>query len=193
MGTNKKDKLDILSIGKDMNIKGVNVDEAIIALAQSGVSQADLEKLKAITRAAAELNSLPVVAVADFTETAGAGTYTAEVTIPAGAFVLDVMWVNSALWTAATSAAMNVGDTTDPDGIFAAVNVKAAPALGAFLSYQRKDAGVGAYAGTKLLQYAAQDKIKATVTTEGAAGVAGRSRMIVTFVNPPAPVVAAKA
>lgn len=188
----KKENLDILQVAKDMNLKGVNVDEAIIALAQSGVSQDDLEKLAAISRSAAEMNSVPIVQIVDFTETAGAGTYTGAVTIPAGAYILDVLFANTALWTAATSATLNVGDTGDADGIFAAVNLKSAPALGGFLSYQRKDTGVGAYGGTKLLQYSSEDTITASVVTVGETGEAGRSKMIVTYVNAPSAVAAEK-
>src|SRR3990167_6418961 len=88
----------------------------------------------AVTSTAAELNLLdgataPPVQVAErtFTETANSGTYTATVVIPAGATVLDVIWRNTAVWTAATSASLLVGDDDDANGYIEATDVKAAP------------------------------------------------------------------
>lgn len=59
----------------------------------------------------------------------GDGTSTITIAVPAGAFIHNILVSAQALWTAGTSAALNVGDTADPDGYFAAVNVKATDLL----------------------------------------------------------------
>jgi hypothetical protein len=129
-----------------------------------------------------------------FTETTGAGTYTGTVTIPAGCTVLDVVWRNTALWTATTSATLNVGDADTVNGYFSAINVKAAPVadtagMGGISNF-KGDTGAGAYSG-KTKYYAAQGLITATVVTVGGTGNAGRSRLVVTFLQPQ-PTVATK-
>jgi len=63
-----------------------------------------------------------------FTELDGAGTYTATIDLPAHTTVLDVRFSNSALWTATTSATLDVGDADDPDGYFSGVDLKTTPA-----------------------------------------------------------------
>jgi hypothetical protein len=69
-----------------------------------------------------------------FTENATNTVHTGSVTIPVGAFVHDVKVTNQALWGAA-SAALDVGDAADPNGIFAAVDCKATDlVLGEILS-----------------------------------------------------------
>src|SRR5919197_4197218 len=60
-----------------------------------------------------------------FTETTGAGTYTGSVTVPAGSTILDIQVQSTALWTAATSATLKVGDGSDDDGRYTGVNLKA--------------------------------------------------------------------
>ena len=54
-----------------------------------------------------------------------AGTWVAQINIPAGALLVDVIVHATALWTATTSATLIVGDTTDDDGVFTGVNLKA--------------------------------------------------------------------
>lgn len=69
----------------------------------------------------------------------GAGTYDFDVFIPAGAIILDITVAGEVLWTAATSASLEVGDyactitngvpvigsAIDADGFFTAVDLKA--------------------------------------------------------------------
>ncbi len=116
-----------------------------------------------------------------FTESTGAGTYTATVTIPSGATLVDCRWANIALWTATTSATLNVGDGDDSDGYFIAINVKAAPAAGATgVGSVAGDTGSGAYAGLRK-NYPSGGTITATVVTVGAAGAAGKSILTVEY------------
>lgn len=133
-----------------------------------------------------------------FTETAGAGTYTGSVTIPAGATVVNVIVHQAALWTAATSAAMEVGDATDPDGYFTAIDLKATDLLaGESVDFSKGGGKEGAYlagGGTHWTSryYSAGGVVSGIVTTVGATGNAGRTRMTVLYTTP-TPVAATKA
>jgi hypothetical protein len=185
-------RAQVIKILKDLWIGGTKVT----------ATAAEINKLAGGTLTKAEMNALHgldptytsqmFTKEVDFTETAGAGTYTAAITVPVGALVHDVRFTNTAVWTATTSATLNVGDAGDADGIFAAVDAKTSPTAGAFLSYARKDTGVGAYAGTKELAYAAGGTITGTVVTVGAAGSAGRSKLEVIY-SVPVPTAATKA
>lgn len=119
-----------------------------------------------------------------FVETTGAGTYTATVPIPAGAVIQDVRWNNQALWTAATSATLNVGDALNSSGYFTAVNLKAAPVAdvnnAGGISSVDSDTGAGAYAGF-LNTYPSGGTITAQVVTVGGSGNAGRSTLTVQY------------
>jgi hypothetical protein len=148
----------------------------------------------AVTSTAAELNKIhgiaataymQVVESRSFTETAGAGTYTGAVVIPAGAIVLDVLWTNTATWAAATSATMKCGDVQDDDGFFINVNTKVAPAAGATISMMLQSTGSGSYKGIPKY-YAAENTISGVVTTSGATGTTGRSVMHVIYALPTA-------
>lgn len=69
-----------------------------------------------------------------FTENATNTLHSGQVTIPAGAWLHDIRITNGALWGAA-SASMDVGDTADPDGYFATIDLKATDlAVGEVLS-----------------------------------------------------------
>ncbi len=145
-----------------------------------------------VTADAGELNKLDGIAgalqevfEADF-EADGEGTYTAEVTIPAGAVVLDVRWMNSVLWDNATSAGLKVGDGNDDDGYFTGVDLKSAPVAdvngaGGISSF-KGDTGAGAFGGLSV-SYPTGGTISAVVTTVGA-GSAGRSKLVVLLANP---------
>lgn len=137
----------------------------------------------------------------DFTETTGAGTYTGTVTIPAGAVIADIIVHNTALWTATTSASLEVGDGDDADGFFTAVDLKATDLLAnESISLQGPQGGVGgvyATAGTSThitnRVAAAERTITATVVTVGAAGAAGRTSVLVMYALPSTVTAATKA
>jgi hypothetical protein len=129
------------------------------------------------------LSSGVLTEVRTFIQTAGAGVYTAIVEIPSECMVLDVRWMNDALWGAATSATLNVGDADDVDGYFAAVDLKAAPIANVNgaggISCFLKDTGAGAYAG--LTKYSSSLLvITATVTVVGT-GTGGKSWLTVLY------------
>ena len=125
-----------------------------------------------------------------FTETTGAGTYTATVAVPAGHSVLDVLVINTALWTATTSADMTIGDGGDADGYFASFDLKTVPGVitGGAYGLNLHDDG-GAYTDGKYLGSAYT--ITITAVTVGAAGNAGRTRVLVLLARNAASVVAA--
>lgn len=120
-----------------------------------------------------------------FTETTGAGTYTGSVVVPAGATILDVVINGVALWTATTSATMKVGDVADDDGYFTGIDLKATDLLaGESLSFDAAGGKAGAYIANSQVspRYSASERtISGIVTTVGAAGNAGRTRMTVVY------------
>lgn len=125
----------------------------------------------------------------------GAGTYTASVDLPAGATLLDIIVNGVALWAAATSAAMDVGDTADPDGFFAAINLKATDLLaGESLSFALAGGKAGAYIANSQVspRYSATARTITGVVTSVGAGTTGRTRMVVLYSVHPTPVAAVK-
>jgi len=96
---------------KDVNIKsGFRVGGTEVT-----ASAAELNILDGVTATAAELNKAAGVAAgaypaltaeATFTETAGAGTYTGSVSLPAGATLLDIIINGVALWDNSGTAAL---------------------------------------------------------------------------------------
>lgn len=114
----------------------------------------------------------------------GEGTYSADVDLPAGATLVDIIVNGVALWTAATSATLIVGDGTDPDGYYTGVNLKATDLLaGESLSFALAGGKAGAYIANSQVtpRYAAAARtITAEVTSSGA-GTAGRTRVIVLY------------
>jgi hypothetical protein len=125
---------------------------------------------------------------ATFTETAGAGTYTAAIPVPAGATILDIQVQGVALWDAATSATMKVGDAADDDGFFTNINLKATDLLaGEVINCAQQGGQAGAYlpAGHAIGLYSASARvISGIVTTVGGGGTAGRTRMVVVYLLP---------
>jgi len=119
-----------------------------------------------------------------FVET-GAGTYTGEITIPAYAVLIDVITYAEALWTAATSASLLVGDDDDADGFQAAIDLKATDLLaGESLAFGAGGAAadLGAYLDGTATHVtnrvsASERTITATVTSVGA-GTAGRTVVV---------------
>lgn len=125
-----------------------------------------------------------------FTETTGAGTYTASVALPAGSTLVDILVNGVAVWTAATTALMKVGDVADDDGYYTGINLKATDLLaGESLSFALAGGKAGAYIANSQVSplYSATARvISGIVVTTGTTGSAGRTRMVVLYI-PPAP------
>lgn len=136
-----------------------------------------------------------------FLESAGtaAGVYSASFEVPDGAVLIDVIVHGQALWTAGTSATMDVGDTATPNGIFVGVNLKATDLLaGESLSMQGLAGGkhgadlaldytsvatIGAQQ-IKRRRIAGARTVSAKVTTVGTLGVAGITDVVFVYAYP---------
>lgn len=123
-----------------------------------------------------------------FTETSGAGVWTGTVTIPAGATLVNILVSGVALWTSQTSAVLDVGDITDPDGFFTQVDLKATDLLaGESISFDNAGGKAGAYIANSQVSpryYSGADAIKGILTKVGTSGTAGRTRMVVLYLLP---------
>jgi len=125
-----------------------------------------------------------------FTETTGAGTYTGSVTVPGNSLIHDIKVWSTALWTATTSATMIVGDVADPNGWYAAIDLKATDLLvGEQIRFESAGGKEGVYyvAATGELETAwtaTERVITGEIITVGAAGSAGRTYMQVIYSDP---------
>lgn len=184
-------------------IRNLNVSERFdLDGTQVTASAAELNALDGMTATATELNKVDGVTgwlveahEVTFTE-AGAGTYTGSVSVPAGATLLDIIVSGVVLWAAATSAAMDVGDATDPDGYYAAINLKATDLLaGESISFALAGGKAGAYIANSQVspRYSATARVISGVVTSVGAGTAGRTRMLVVFALPQSQTAATKA
>ena len=142
---------------------------------------------------------VPVTKTVSFTEAtqAGAGVYSGAVDIPAGATILALQVVVTALFDDGTSASLDVGDTDDPDGFFQTVNVKATDlVVGEVLDISNAEnwgATQGAYlvaatgrkgsvaAGNSGIYYGVATQIIGLLTVGAGNGTAGRAFMTVTY------------
>lgn len=131
------------------------------------------------TESGAWAGGSPVTVVIPFSEAGAAGTYTATVPIPARSQIIDVMWTNTALWGAGTSATLNVGDAALASGYMNGVDVKVTPAL-VDKAVNASAGTIGAYTGTPF--YPSADVITATVVTVGTTSSVGRSYLTVVYV-----------
>lgn len=151
-----------------------------VSVGGSDLMAADIAKMDAIPSAA-----YPVVSASlTFTETTGAGTYTGSVAVPAGADILDIIVQSTVLWTASSSATLKVGDVAVDDGWYTGVNLKATDLLvGEDLSFEHPGGKAGSYLASEArTRYSASARvISAVVTTVGASGSAGRTRVTVVY------------
>lgn len=159
------------------------------------ISSTDVGKvIKAIEK---EINAKRIVCAKEvsFTETTGAGVYTASVSVPAGATIHDVIVNGVALWAATTSATLKVGDVANDSGFFTGVDLKATDLLaGESISVAQAGGKAGAYIANSQVspRYSATARVvSGIITTVGAAGTTGRTRMTVVWSEPTAANVAA--
>ena len=134
-----------------------------------------------------------------YTEAGAAGTYTGTVTVPGNSWLLDIKIWNDVLWTAGTDALMDVGDAADADGWFTQISLKATDIVAGtnaeVIDFNNPGGQEGAYlvtaTGERAEMYSASARvITGLVTTTGASGTAGRSRMMVIYTDPTVPTVA---
>jgi hypothetical protein len=131
----------------------------------------------------------------------GAGTYTAQFVLPAGSTLLDIVVTAEALWTAATSAALVVGEAGAANGFIVSTDLKATDLLvGESISISGGISLAGGKSGalitagtnthvTKRYQDGGAGEVDyivtATVTSVGA-GTGGRTRITVLYASPQA-------
>ncbi len=169
---------------------GIVVDASEITIGATVLSATAAELNKAAGVAATAY--LAVAGMASFTETTGAGTYTGTVTVPAGAIITDIKVWSTVLWTATTSALMDVGDVADPDGWFTQINLKATDLLvDEEINLENLGGKQGAYivaaTGQRSTAYSASSRaVSGIIITVGGAGNAGRTFMSVHYVLPTA-------
>jgi hypothetical protein len=131
-----------------------------------------------------------------------AGVYTLDVFIPAYALVANVTVHNEALWTAGTSAGLEVGfysvadgaisTVIDADDIFTAVDLKATDLLaGEGIDFNRGGGVEGDLNGVVATQLHLIDAVDAVdrfirfkVTTVGTVGTAGKTYVYVQYALP---------
>lgn len=116
-----------------------------------------------------------------------AGVYTASVTVPGGSTILDILVNGVALWNNGTSATLKVGDATDDDGYYTAVDLKATDLLaGESISFDEAGGKAGAYIANSQVspRYSASDRvISAIVTTVGTVPTTGSTRIQVLWIQ----------
>lgn len=164
----------VAAVGDDANVE--------LELAAKGAAKVYVKQDSGVYRS-------PVLAAeVTFTETAGAGTYTGSVVLPAGATLHDIVVNGVALWDNAGAVTLKVGDATDDDGYYTAVNLKATDLLaGESISFALAGGKAGAYIANSQVspRYAAAARtISGIITTAGAAGSTGRTRMTVLYSTP---------
>lgn len=145
----------------------------------------------ALTQTASQLNGSKIYEQSVLFAEAGAGTYTGTVALPAGAVIQDVIVHAIALWAAATSAAMIVGDVDDPNGFFDAVDLKATDLLaGESINFTQTggkegadldDPAAGAHVRRRYL--ATARSVTGKIVSTGA-GTTGRTLMTVVYAVP---------
>jgi hypothetical protein len=116
-------------------------------------------------------------------QAAGAGTYTGTIALPANSRILDIGVDGIALWTAATSASLIVGDGADNDGFFVATDLKATDLLAGEINNLEHPGGkAGAYiaAEQRVLYSALARNVIGVVTQVGASNV-GTTRLYVVY------------
>lgn len=194
----------VVAADGSLTVPGLTAEQRFFAYAQvsSEHRYVQFSTMEAAAPAPSELNRLiglggtPLNAVErTFTETTGAGVYTGSVAVPAGATIVDIIVNGVALWDTTTSATLKVGDVADDDGYFTGVNLKALDLLaGESLSLESAGGKAGAYVANAQVspRYSASARVvSGVVTTVGAAGSAGRTRMTVIYSLPVAADVAA--
>lgn len=177
--------VDDLKVANSLTVGGTNITASI----------AEVAALNGLTATVAELNktdgvtgSLVEAHEVTFTED-GEGVYTGSVSVPAGATIIDIIVNAVALWAAGTSAAMIVGDGTDPNGYYDAINLKATDLLaGESISFALAGGKAGAYIANSQVspRYSSSARTITGEVTSTGAGTTGRTRMIVIFALPTA-------
>lgn len=118
---------------------------------------------------------------------ATAGVYTASVTLPAGAHLLDILVEGVTLWDSGTSATLIVGDAADDDGYYTAVNLKATDLLaGESISFSLAGGKAGAYIANSQVspRYSSATRVITAKNTTVGTSTTGETRVSVIWAQP---------
>jgi hypothetical protein len=132
-----------------------------------------------------------VIKVSD-DKAAVAGTYSASVTIPAGAYIQDVQVYGVELWNPTGACTLDVGCRGDVDFFWNAVNLKSGGELlvDEVLSFAHVSAhtkigdGITDDDGVMKTYLATPQTITANITTVTDSGTTGETRIVVLWVKP---------
>lgn len=194
------DGVQVTASAAELNaLDGMTASAAELSILEGVTSSAaELNILDGVTATAAEINKvdglaaggyLHVSELRSFTETAGAGTYTGSVVVPAGSLLIDIKVWSTVLWDNSGTAVMKVGDTDD-DGWYVGINLKATDLLvGEEINFVQTGGKQGTYLDTSTGKRSAAwlpsgATIAGIVTTSSTGGGAGRSFMLVEYVTP---------
>ena len=119
----------------------------------------------------------------------GAGTYTGTVTVPGNSLIHDIKVWSTALWAAATSAAMSVGDAGAATGWYNAIDLKATDLeVGEQIRFESTGGKEGAYyvaaSGALTTAWSASARVISGVIASVGAGTTGRTYMQVIYTDP---------
>jgi hypothetical protein len=131
-----------------------------------------------------------------FTETDGAGTYTASVTVPAGAYLVDIIIHGVALWDNAGAVDMDVGISGTGTAYFDITSLKTGGDLvaGESISFSETGGENGTLQATNYTRYSATSRaILGVITSASTGGSTGRTRMLVVWALPSVSSAATKA
>ena len=130
-----------------------------------------------------------------FTETSGAGTYTASVAVPAGGWLLDIIIHGVAVWNNGGTVVGAIGISGTATAYFDITSLKAAGDLVAAESISFSETGGenGTLQATNYARYSATARtVLGVITSDGAGGTTGRTRMLVIWAQPSSSTAAAK-
>lgn len=136
-----------------------------------------------------------------FTETAGAGTYTASVVVPAGAYLIDIIVHGVAVWDNAGAVDMDVGISGgaatayfDITSLKAAGDLLAGESIAFGTGLDGGEGGTLAGNGAGYTRYSATARtVTGIITTASTGGSTGRTRMLVAYALPATSTAATKA
>lgn len=129
--------------------------------------------------------------LATFIETTDAGTYTSpDITVPGGAIITNISVWSDAVWDTANSATMIVGDDTDPNGWFTAIDLLTTDLENFEYANFNQSGGLEGVqlvpaTGVRIRAYSTAPRvITGEIITVGVTGTAGRTFMLVEWVVP---------
>ncbi len=123
----------------------------------------------------------------DFTETAGAGTYTATLVLPASTMVQNLWVINRVQWTAGGSTAtLNIRNTATASAYMSACTLHntSSISLNVLDTWTHISSSPGLSTNFPAVSYPSGTTITATVTTTGAGGTVGRTSVILLYTVP---------